>query len=159
MRWAIRAATGLDDAELELPTPCDGWTVRDLLNYVIGSMTLAGAILSQTAVPNGIEPGGVPSDDLVGDDPVSALSAVITSLLLAAGGGALTESHSVAGAEVPGAIVAGFTALDLVIHTWDLDVALGRAAIIEPAAADTLLEFCGAVLDTGDRRPPASGGR
>jgi uncharacterized protein (TIGR03086 family) len=56
---------------------------------------------------------------------------------------------------MPGAALAGFAALDVLVHGWDLATAIGRPASIDPALADAMLGFARQTINesTGTRSP------
>jgi uncharacterized protein (TIGR03086 family) len=49
--------------------------------------------------------------------------------------------HATPFGEMPGAALAGFTAMDIVIHGWDLAKATGQDTAMEPWLAEAMLEF------------------
>ena len=51
------------------PTPCAGWSVRELVNHVVGENRWAGQLLNGATVA---EVGSRFDGDLLGDDPVAA---------------------------------------------------------------------------------------
>ena len=122
-------------------TPCAAWDVRDLLNHLVSTLVLGQALLDDTPPPAGMAPGQLPDTDLVGDDPAKAYRQGVDSLLSAAGGDALDRVHPTPLGDMPGAMLGGFTTLDILVHGWDLAMATGQPAAIEPELAESVLAF------------------
>jgi len=122
-------------------TPCSLWNVRQLLNHLLGTLALGGALLLDTdpAVP--MPPGGLPDIDLVGDDLVKQYRSATEALLRAAGGDTLARAHETPLGPMPGAALLGFTTLDIAVHGWDLARATGQDATLSPVLADDVLAF------------------
>jgi len=142
------AIATVTDSMMALPTPCERWTLRDLLNHIVGGAEMfadafAGAPLQDIS-------GRLP--DIVGDDPVGAFGSAATRF------GEATQ--------VPGALdrvlplpfgpmtvrtFLRFVAFDLTVHTWDVASVTG-AEVEFPE--DLLLEieaFAHVVLDAVPR--------
>jgi uncharacterized protein (TIGR03086 family) len=109
------------DAQWAASTPCEEWTVRDLVDHAVGVQVRYGAPLG-AAAPDGA-------------DWAAARAALVAAL---AAPGALdgTVDHPALG-EVPKAALVGIATYDLLIHTWDLARAIGadEALPAEPVAA------------------------
>lgn len=109
----------------ESPSPCEGWSARDVVRHVVDSHELFCKLVGRTL-------GQVPSVD---DDPAAAFDAarrVVQSDL---------DDPERAGAEYDGIFgrmtfaqgVDGFLSFDLVVHGWDLARATGQDESIDPA--------------------------
>jgi uncharacterized protein (TIGR03086 family) len=128
-------------ADYGLETPCAEWDVRDLLNHLVGTLTLGQALLAGAPPAAGMGPGQLPEVDLVGDDPAKAYRLGVEALLAAAGGDALDRVHPTPLGDMPGAVLGGFTTLDILVHGWDLATATGQPAALEPELAESALAF------------------
>lgn len=116
------------------PTPCEGWTVRDLVSHVLGGnqmavIMLAGASQEETTALL----AGLP----LRDDPVSQYldggAAQVRAFRDAPDPGQLVH-HPIG--DVPVAQVLEFRIGDLTIHTWDLARAIGA----DESLPDSLVE-------------------
>jgi uncharacterized protein (TIGR03086 family) len=127
--WADRvnavAATQWDE-----PTPCPDWTVRDLVNHVVGEDLWTPPLMRGSTIA---EVGDRFDGDQLGDDPIkSALAAAwaakesVAQELPAHG-----TVHLSYGEERAEEYVLQLAA-DHLIHGWDVAVATGGAARLEP---------------------------
>jgi uncharacterized protein (TIGR03086 family) len=134
-------------------TPCTAWDVRDLLNHLLGTLSLGQALLADAPPAVGMGPGQLPEAELVGDDPAKAYRLGVESLLDAAGGDALDRVHPTPMGDMPGAMLGGFTTLDIVVHGWDLATATGQPAALEPELAESVLAFARQAFEAMPREP------
>jgi uncharacterized protein (TIGR03086 family) len=135
------------------PTPCADWDVRALLNHVIGTLWLAEGLFADREPRHLMAPGGLPSGDLVGDDPVAAYAEASSAALAAAGASdTLTRTHVTPLGEMPGPILAGFTTLDVLVHGWDLAKATGLPADLDGRLAEHVLRFAEQALASPESR-------
>ena len=117
----------VDADALVRPTPCSGWTVRDLTEHVIGTTTkfadgVAGKEIDWAA------------DTTVMGDPAEAFAAAASALR--------TAYETPAEAATP-----DWQCAELATHTWDLATALGHdTGGLDPAPAERGLAFMRANL-------------
>ncbi|MGH9232058.1 MAG: TIGR03086 family metal-binding protein [Acidimicrobiales bacterium] len=139
-------------AHLSNPTPCADWDVRALLNHVTGTLHLGAALLSDSVPTVNMGPGELPDTDLLGDDPAKAYRLGVEALLAAAAGDALERTHTTPLGAMPGAVLGGFTTLDILVHGWDLAKATGQDATLPTDVAETVLGFARQTLTGEDTR-------
>jgi uncharacterized protein (TIGR03086 family) len=139
--------------QLSLPTPCDEWDVRSLLSHLVGTLALGEALLSDSMPSVPVEPGGLPAGDVLGGDPIKAYRAGMEALLAAATDEALGRMHTTPMGEMPGAMLGGFTTLDIAVHGWDLAVATGQDPTLDDDLAATVLGFARQTLSADTRAP------
>lgn len=114
----------LDDAQLDAPTSCTKFAVRDVLEHMIGGATTFAAAFR----------GDPPPDRSGGSDVVAAFPAAMAELQQAVRSpGALDRTISAPFGEVPGDAFARFVALDGLVHGWDIATATGQP--YDPPAA------------------------
>lgn len=106
----------ISEEQLDNPTPCDDFTVRGVLEHMIGGATAFAAAY------RGEAPGEPDLDDvLAGFGPaLEDLFAAVTAP------GALDQQVAAPFGEVPGETFARFIVLDGLVHGWDLSTATGQ---------------------------------
>ena len=152
-----RVVAGISASQLGLATPCTEWDVRALLNHLLGTLSLGTALLSDTAPAVEMAPGGLPVRDLVGDaaddDIAAAYRGRVDTLLAAGGDDALRRVHDTPFGEMPGAVLAGFTTVDILVHGWDLAIATGQQPGIDDRLAEHVLGFARQAITDQTRAP------
>lgn len=122
--------------QLRNATPCDKWTVRDLINHMVGGGLMFGAALK--GEPVAIDADG-PLPDMLGADPVAAWDGALTAFGEGIDSpGALDRDITLPFGTVPGSVVLEIAKFDLLVHAWDLAQATDQtfdppAEIVEPA--------------------------
>jgi uncharacterized protein (TIGR03086 family) len=128
--------------QLDLPTPCDGWSVRDLVRHMVGNNNgFAAAALG--APPDVAVWDGVEVADPVGEFPASAQRVVAAFASVEP----LTGTFAVLGyGDVPAAQAVGMYFIDYLAHGWDVAVSTGADPQLDE-------EACAAVLRIGAAWP------
>jgi uncharacterized protein (TIGR03086 family) len=106
----------LEPEQLEAPTACSEFTVRGVLEHMIGGATaFAGAFRGATPV--------TPVDG----DVLTQFGAAMTELRSAVGStGALDRTIEAPFGQVPGDAFARFVVLDGLVHGWDISTSTGH---------------------------------
>jgi uncharacterized protein (TIGR03086 family) len=128
-----------------LPTPDDDWDVRALINHVVsGNLWTAELAAGRTIDEVGEQLDG----DLLGDEPLAAYdkSAAAAAAAFEAPG-ALDAPCAVSYGPVPGSVYASHRFVDVLVHGWDLAVALGRNSNLDPELVAAALEMVEPVAD------------
>lgn len=108
----------LDAVQLDAPTPCAAYSVRGVLEHMVGGAT-AFAAAFRGDDPQAVAP---PSGDAV-----TAFPAALADLEEAvASPGALERTIAAPFGEVPGETFARFVAMDGLVHGWDIATATGQ---------------------------------
>jgi uncharacterized protein (TIGR03086 family) len=113
-------ATVADD-QWGAPTPCDDWTVRDLVDHALYWQAMGGGILGA---------GTSPGDDWATIEPAVS--------------GALDDPSNLEGVaesfnDMPKHQVLGLLIGDLLIHSWDLARAIGADDTLPPEAVESTM--------------------
>jgi uncharacterized protein (TIGR03086 family) len=164
-----RYVVAIGTEQLELPTPCEGWNVRELLNHIIAGNLWAAELAGGRTIA---DVGSALDGDMLGTNVTAAYDASATA---AAGAfevpGALDAPCAVSYGPVPGSVYAGHRLVDVLIHGWDLATATGQPADLDPQLVDacwdvvrpqlSLLQASGAFGTevsgrTGDANPQTS---
>jgi uncharacterized protein (TIGR03086 family) len=139
--------------QLTLPTPCSAWDVRALLNHLLGTLALGEALLSDRPPAVSMGPGQLPDVDLIGDDLVKSYRVRTEALLAAATDDAIGQVHVTPIGDMPGALLAGFTTMDILVHGWDLARATGQDPTLDAELAEPLLAFARGAITNHTRAP------
>lgn len=107
------------------PTPCEGWTVRDLVGHLTAEHLWAPRLLAgETLADVGDDYAG----DVLGQDPVAAWRHAVTRSILAWGDVSHQDEErelQVSSGSITLREYADQMLVDLVVHAWDLAAALG----------------------------------
>src|SRR5690242_19628925 len=104
-------------------TPDDGWTVRDLVNHIVGEDLWAPPLLAGSTIA---EVGDRFDGDVLGADPNAAWTAASAGAVRAAGeAGAMDRIVHLSFGDFPGREYALQLFADHLIHAWDLARAIG----------------------------------
>jgi uncharacterized protein (TIGR03086 family) len=139
--------------QLDNATPCANWTVRDLLNHLVGGGYMIGGALKGDAAP--IDPEG-PMPDLVGDDPVAAWDGSVATFAEGIDSpGALEREVTLPFGTLPGATLLEILKFDLLVHAWDLARATGQPfdapeEVVEPTFSAAQMIVTPARNDAGE---------
>lgn len=119
----LRRLAEVQPGQWDLPTPCEGWTVRDLVLHVIGGNALAVVLANGASTEEGV---AVFAGTQLSEDVVTQFVAGADEQIEALAREGVDEQvlHHPAG-DMPGAAVLGFRIGDLTIHAWDLARAIG----------------------------------
>jgi uncharacterized protein (TIGR03086 family) len=133
-----RRVGAVTPADLDRPTPCEGWTVRDLLHHVVAGNRMSVVLLEGGSRDDAIALFAV---DVLGDDYVTAYadSAADSRAAFAEPGAlALTVHHPMG--DIPATQFLGFRIGDLTLHAWDLARAIGADEELDGELAAQVLE-------------------
>jgi uncharacterized protein (TIGR03086 family) len=106
------------DSEWELPTPCVGWTVRQLVGHTLSWQAEGGRLLGADTAPG---------------ESWDRIRAAFDTLL--------SEPSQLTGnvpefGGIPKQELAGFLIGDLLIHSWDLARSIGADEVLPPDAVE-----------------------
>ena len=127
------------------PTPCTEWTVRDLVNHLVGMNLVLVAMFEESPMP---ERGA----DRLDADPAGAYRRSAAALqAVAARSGVLERSQATPLGVATGAERLQWRIADLLAHGWDLAQATGVAAEVPDDLAEQALRFVRAQLPSQPR--------
>jgi uncharacterized protein (TIGR03086 family) len=129
---------GVSAVQLDGPTPCSEWTVRELIDHVVaGNLRVAGR-----ESPGPIDPATML--ELVRESAVAAESA------FAAPDG-ISRTYEMGIGNVPGTMVLSLRTGDVFTHAWDLARATGQPSELDPELAQRILELITPLMQPGFR--------
>lgn len=107
----------VEDAQLDAPTACAHFAVRDILEHMIGGATRFAAAFR-----------GTPAAQRADTDPRAAFPAAMAELRAAVHSpGAFDRTIAAPFGEVRGETFARFVAMDGLVHGWDIATATGQS--------------------------------
>src|SRR6516162_6127051 len=137
------------------PTPCSEWTIRDLIEHVIGGNEHVGIWSGSTD-----EPAARPDDIVAAHRDAAAAAHEVF-----ARPDGMSTMFKLPFAEIPGQIFIGMRTSDVLTHAWDLAAATGQSTDLDPELATELLaavrafvgpQFRGPGMPFGDEQPCSS---
>jgi len=132
-------AAGVADGAWGDPTPCADWDVRALLQHVVSELRWIPPLLDGATVA---EVGDRFDGDQLGAVPLDRWHEALRGGLDAAGApGTMADTVHLSFGDVPGSEYAMQLFADHLVHGWDLAVALGRPAVLDPGDAAAALAW------------------
>jgi uncharacterized protein (TIGR03086 family) len=132
------------------PSPCEGWSARDVAGHVIGGLHMARLMASGQA-PAREHP---PTAELVGDDPVASWEGARDAALAALTPDALTRVVPGPMGEMPlGVMIEQLLGGEVMVHTWDLARAAGIDVTLDPGLVEETLTRWEPMDGPGMRQP------
>jgi uncharacterized protein (TIGR03086 family) len=122
--------------QLDDPTPCASWQVRDLVNHLVGGSYFFAAATKGESIDAG---GGAPPDFASGDFRAAYDEGSKQAIAAFAEPGALERIVKVPFGEFPGVAWMGLATTDTFTHAWDLAKATGQSTDLAPQLAEQLL--------------------
>ncbi|UVS78147.1 TIGR03086 family metal-binding protein [Actinokineospora sp. UTMC 2448] len=140
-RRAIESTGGiidkLTDDQLDLPTPCDKWTVRDVIAHMVENNQRTIERLTGAAPQAG--------DDVRRDYRTSA--AALTSAFADDAAMEAPFEMPVIGRTVPGSTALTVHFADVLVHGWDLARAIGADIALDPELVEAAVGIVGQFPD------------
>ena len=137
---------GIQAGQLESPTPCTEWTLRQLLNHMVYGTAWIEDIFDGKTVE---EVGDKFDGDLLGDDPLAAYDAAVRSATAALGRpGVMEFTCHLRRGDATGAQYATSMFTDIFIHGWDIAIATGQAPMLD----QELVAACYAIVEPNSER-------
>jgi uncharacterized protein (TIGR03086 family) len=124
---------GVSKDQLDASTPCKSWTVRDLINHIVG-----GQFFFTSAVLGNPPQRG--EHDFASGDFVSEFDSGSAACIAAfSGDGVMEKMITLPFGTMPGSAFVRLAATDTFVHGWDLAKATGQSTDLNPELAEALL--------------------
>jgi uncharacterized protein (TIGR03086 family) len=157
LETSVAVVSHVTSRDLDLPTPCIGWTLRDLLAHMIGQNYGFAA-----AADGNSHDRAVFADRPVSDQPAADYATSARRVIEAFAAPGLIEASIYlpevrGGVTLPAPTAIGFHLVDYVAHGWDVAKTLGIAAEFDDDALQFALAAAEAVpaeAQTLDDRTP-----
>lgn len=129
---------GIDASAWGGPSPCEGWTVRDVVAHTV---IVHRRVLSR--LYGGELPAIEPAPPLPGEDLPAELRTVISSVQEAVDDPERAQRRvdTIAGPMAFADLVGTLLCVDLLLHTWDVARATGQDERLDPAAVAAAMRF------------------
>jgi uncharacterized protein (TIGR03086 family) len=144
-----RVVANVKPDQLGDSTPCTEWTVRDLINHLLGTADLFGA--AARGEKSDINPFGMPEDILGDGDIASAYDERAKSALQAWRDRGLDGTVTLSVGETPAQVAATICVADQLMHGWDLAKATGQLPDYDDESLDASMAFTGKSLGASAR--------
>lgn len=133
-----RIVTGVRDAQLGDPTPCDGTPVSGMLDHLMGLSLAFRMGAEKTPLSGGAQASADALDPAWRSELPSRLDALAAAWRHPT---AWEGTASVGGAQLPAPAMGNIALNEVLIHGWDLAVATGQEYRPDPAAVDACLQL------------------
>lgn len=141
-RETTAAASGcivrIQPTQLHNPTPCTKWDLTSLLGHMVYEMSWVPDLLAGKTIA---EVGDAYEGDLLGDDPLAAWGVALAAALVAVDKASLKKTVHLSYGDFSAEHYIRESASDMLIHGWDVSMAIGHPLIFSEKAAEVVLEY------------------
>jgi uncharacterized protein (TIGR03086 family) len=141
-----RIVDNIEPSQLDNPTPCTEWTVRDLLNHVIGGAEMFATCVRDGAMSDEKLGELLTGDNLGADYKASFAAAAADAEDAFAIPGAMDRMVTLPFGEMPAGAAVSIAIFDVTTHAWDLARATGQPVEIDPEVAALAYEVAQGML-------------
>jgi uncharacterized protein (TIGR03086 family) len=142
-----RVVDNIEPGQLDNPSPCDEWTVRDVLNHITGGATMFGLCVRDGNVPDE-KLGALMTGDNLGSDYKGAWARAADDAEASfAIPGAMDKVVKLPFGEMPAGTALNIAIFDVTTHAWDLAKATGQSTELDPEVAAIAYEVAQGMLN------------
>ncbi|HKF91870.1 MAG TPA: TIGR03086 family metal-binding protein [Acidimicrobiia bacterium] len=139
LRKALASTAGVlanvSPDQMDQTTPCASWTVRDLVNHIVGGTTYF-AVTAET----GTAPPMSDADHAAGDFKTEFREGAERAVNAFSADGAMEKPMKLPFGELPGSVFVLIASTDTFTHGWDLATATGQPTDLDPDLAARLYD-------------------
>lgn len=128
--------------QLDLPTPCASWAVRDVINHIV-----EGAGYFAVTAETGTAPSVGDADHAAGDFNTAFRDGAARAVKAFGAPGAMDKTMTLPFGALPGSIFVLVAANDIFTHGWDIAKATGQSTDLDPALAEQLFQAAQLIPD------------
>jgi uncharacterized protein (TIGR03086 family) len=128
--------------QMDLPTPCASWSVRDLVNHIVGGTTYF-AVTAETGTASPVRD----ADHAAGDFKAQFDEGAQRAVEAFSAEGAMEKPMKLPFGELPGSAFVFIASTDTFTHGWDLAKATGQSTDLDAAIAVQLLDAAQLIPD------------
>ena len=149
---AVLAA--ITPAGFAAPSPCTGWTVRQVGNHLVASILLLARVAEgDTVTPADFDPQAMADTDHLGGDPAAAFhTAAQRSTAMFKLPDTLTRSYPFPPGPTPGIVLANISLLESLVHGWDLAHGAGVRQPADPGVVAAVRAFAAQAIGEPQRQ-------
>jgi uncharacterized protein (TIGR03086 family) len=141
-----RVVGNIEPGQLDNPSPCTEWTVRDVLNHITGGAEMFGMCVRDGVVSDE-KLGALMAGDNLGDDYKGAWSRAAAGAEAAfALPGAMERMVKLPFGEMPAGAAVNIAIFDVTTHAWDLAKATGQSTDLDPAVSEIAYQIAQGML-------------
>jgi uncharacterized protein (TIGR03086 family) len=123
---ADRIVQKIEPSQMGNATPCTEWSVRDVINHMVGGTTMFAECVENGSVADE-RLGELMGGDNVGDDPKGAFSAACKRAIATFGKpGAMDQTVKLPFGEMPAGVALNIGIMDVTTHMCDIAKATGQ---------------------------------
>ncbi len=130
-----RVLSTTDASQMDVPTPCEGWTVGHLIGHVLGGERMTVALLDGATADDA---RGLMRGVTVMDAPAQYASIVAEVEAAFGQPGVLERTVHHPMGDVSAQQLLGFRVGDLTVHSWDLSRAIAGDEVLDPGLVEAV---------------------
>jgi uncharacterized protein (TIGR03086 family) len=141
-----RIVDGIEPSQLDNPSPCEGWTVRDVLNHITGGADMFAISAAEGKVSDE-KLGQLMAGDNLGDDYKGSFKAASARAMKAfEAEGVLEKMVVLPFGTMPAGVALNIAIFDVAVHAWDLAKGSGQSTELDPEVLGVGLELAQQML-------------
>lgn len=141
-----RVVDGIEPEQLDNPSPCEEWTVRDVLNHVTAGATMFTVCLRDGAISDEVLGELILGDNLGDNYKDSFRTAAADAMTAFSAPGAMDKIVKLPFGEMPAGVAVNIAIFDVATHTWDLAKGTGQSTQFDPEVLATAYELATAMI-------------
>ncbi|MFI5053725.1 MAG: TIGR03086 family metal-binding protein [Acidimicrobiia bacterium] len=141
-----RVVGNIEPSQLDNPSPCEAWTVRDVLNHITGGAEMFGLCVRDGDVPDSKLGELMTGDNLGTDYKASFNKAVDDAEASFQIPGAMDRIVKLPFGEMPAGMALNIAIFDVTTHAWDLAKATGQSTDLDPEVLATAYQIAQGML-------------
>jgi uncharacterized protein (TIGR03086 family) len=155
MRQVVELAGSVVDriepGQLDDPSPCAAWAVRDVLNHIVAGADVFARCVRDGSISDA-DLGAIVVTDALGDDFATSFHRATDAVVDAfARPGAMDRIIAVPIGELPGRMAAEIAIFEVTTHTWDLAKATGQPTDLDPEVVGTAYRIARTMVSDAQR--------
>ena len=141
----------IEPEQLDDPSPCAAWTVRDVLNHIAAGADVFACCVRDGSISDA-DLSAIVVTDALGDNFAKSFHRAMDAVLAAfAQPGAMDRLVTVPIGEMPGRMAADIAVFELTTHAWDLARATGQSTDLDPEVVGTAYRIARTMVSDAQR--------